>query len=87
MYLIFVLILLSLLNIWLALEKKTIINKILIRELFYADDAAMVTHFEVGLQCLMSRSSVAREELCLVISSAKQISNQNTCFFMLATLS
>ena len=50
---------------------KTKVTCVLIREMLFADDAALVSHTEEGLQCLMDRLSKACKEFALNISIKK----------------
>ena len=61
------------------LRAKTKVRKVLIREMLYADDAALTSHTEAGLQELVSRLSSACREFGLTISLKKtQILPQGT---------
>ena len=53
------------------LRAKTKVTKVLIREMLFADDAAVVSHTEEGLQQLVSRLSHACKEFGLKISLKK----------------
>ena len=59
------------------MKAKTKIRRVLIRELLFADDAAVTTHSEEELQCLLSAFSNACSEFGLTISKKKtQIMSQ-----------
>ena len=53
------------------LRAKTKIHRVLVRELLFADDAALVSHTESGLQDLVSSFSVACNDFGLKISLTK----------------
>ena len=53
------------------LRAKTKVTCVLIREMLFADDAALVSHTQEGLQCLMDRLSKACKEFALTISIKK----------------
>ena len=53
------------------LRAKTKTLKVLIRELLFADDAALASHSEAGLQRLVDKLSRACKELGLTISLKK----------------
>ena len=53
------------------LRAKTKISKVLVRELLFADDAALVSHTESGLQALVNSFSVACNDFGLKISLTK----------------
>ena len=53
------------------LKSKTLVRKVLVRELLFADDAALVSHTEEGLQCLLSKFADACKEFGLTISIKK----------------
>ena len=53
------------------LRAKTKIHKVLIREMLFADDAALTSHTEEGLQQLMTQFANACEEFGLTISIKK----------------
>ena len=53
------------------LRAKTKVTCILIREMLFADDAALVSHTQEGLQCLMDRLSKACKKFALTISIKK----------------
>ena len=53
------------------LRAKTKVTCVLIREMLFADDAALVSHTQEGLQCLMDRFSKACKEFSLTISIKK----------------
>ena len=53
------------------LRAKTKVNKVLIRELLFADDAALATNGEAELQSLMNRFSHACKQFGLTISLKK----------------
>ena len=53
------------------LKAKTKIRRVLIRDMLFADDAAIVTHSEEHLQTLMDRFSTACNDLGLTISVKK----------------
>ena len=61
------------------LKSKTLVRKVLVRELLFADDAALVSHTEEGLQCLLSKFADACKEFGLTISIKKtQVMGLNT---------
>ena len=53
------------------LQAKTKLTCVLIREILSADDAALVSHTQEGLQCLMDRLSKACQEFALTINIKK----------------
>ena len=53
------------------LRAKTKVNSVLLREMLFADDAALASHTEPGLQVLMDRLSSACKEFGLTISIKK----------------
>ena len=53
------------------LRAKTKVICVLIREMFFADDTALVSHTQKGLQCLMDRLSKAYKEFAFTISITK----------------
>ena len=53
------------------LRAKTKIREVLIRDLFFADDAAVTSHTEQNLRCLMDRLSQACKDFGLTISLKK----------------
>ncbi|GAA6072583.1 RNA-directed DNA polymerase from mobile element jockey-like [Tachysurus ichikawai] len=53
------------------LRAKTKVTEVLIRELLFADDAALTSHTEDGLQKLVCRLSHACKEFGLIISLKK----------------
>ena len=53
------------------LRAKTKVTCVLIREMLFADDAALVSQTQKGLQCLMDRLSKACKEFALTISIKK----------------
>ena len=53
------------------LRAKTKVTCVLIREMLFADDAALVRHTQEGLQCFMDRRSKACKEFTLTISIKK----------------
>ena len=55
------------------LRDKTKVSKVLVRELLFADDAALVSHSASSLQCLLNKFSVACYEFALVISTKKTV--------------
>ena len=61
------------------LRAKTKVTCVLIREMLFADDAALVSHTQKGLQCLMDRFLKACMEFALIISTKKtEITAQDT---------
>ena len=64
------------------LKSKTKTFKILIRELLFADDAALATHTEEAMQRLISRLAAACNEFGLTIILKKE--EVISCFKMLA---
>ena len=61
------------------LKAKTLVRKVLVRELLFADDAALVSHTEDGLQCMLNKFSDACKEFGLTISIKKtQVMGLNT---------
>ena len=61
------------------LKAKTLVRKVLVRELLFADDAALVSHTEEGLQCMLSKFADACKEFGLTISIRKtQVMGLNT---------
>ncbi|XP_063590370.1 uncharacterized protein LOC134767242 [Penaeus indicus] len=56
------------------LQAKTKVRKVLIRELLFADDAALAAHTEAGLQRLIDRFAAACAEFGLNISLKKMMS-------------
>ncbi|KAI8512327.1 hypothetical protein Bbelb_089660 [Branchiostoma belcheri] len=62
------------------LRAKTKVRKVLIREMLFADDAALTAHTEPALQRLMDRFSHACNEFALTISIKKtQVMVQDVC--------
>ena len=55
------------------LKAKTKVRLVLLRELLFADNAALISHTEEGLQRLMDKFSKACDDVCLTIS----IKNEN----------
>ena len=55
------------------LRDKTKVSKVLVRDLLFADDAALVSHSASSLQCLLNKFSVACYEFALVISTKKTV--------------
>ena len=55
------------------LRAKSKVQKVLVRELLFADDAALVSHSAAGLHRLMDRFSAACSEFALVISIKKTV--------------
>lgn len=55
------------------LRAKTKVCKVLVRELFFADDAALVSHSAGGLQRLLNKFSAACSEFAMVISTKKTV--------------
>ena len=55
------------------LRAKSKVRKVLVRELLFADDAALVSHSAAGLHRLMDRFSAACSEFALVISIKKTV--------------
>ena len=53
------------------LRAKTKVTCVLIREMLFADDAALVSHTQEGLQCLVDRFSKACKEFSPTISIKK----------------
>ena len=53
------------------LQAKTKVTCVLIREMLFADDAALVSHTQEGLQCLMDRFLKARKKFLLTVSIKK----------------
>ncbi|XP_019625432.1 PREDICTED: uncharacterized protein LOC109470795 [Branchiostoma belcheri] len=62
------------------LRAKTKVRKVLIREMLFADDAALTAHTEPALQRLMDRFSHACNEFALTVSIKKtQVMVQDVC--------
>ena len=61
------------------LKAKTLVRNVLVRELLFADDAALVSHTEDGLQCMLNKFADACKEFGLTISIKKtQVMGLNT---------